>query len=313
MTRRILITGGAGFIGHHLVKYLLKTNNYSLRILDNLSHSNCAKQESLNNLNVEFIRGDVRDQPTVLQVAKDCEYIFHLAAQSNLSRADADPLYAYETNVDGTFNVLLSALKNRCKRVIFTSSREVYGNQNKLPVSESALLKPLNIYGNTKLIGEIFCQLFRIIYDLDVRILRLSNVFGPGDSDRVIPRFSYAVYHDRPLTIYGGDQILDFVWVDDVIHALWDVSQIYNCDTPLNCGSGHGITVRQLAERIGGISQKPFRVRVMPGRKMDVNSFIADTAQMYKVLGWVPDGDFLNHLPNVVHSYGGRVTDSKDV
>ena len=137
--------------------------------------------------------------------------------------------------------------------------------------------------------GELLCRLFREKYGLDVRIIRLSNVYGPGDSDRVIPRFCQAIQNGQPLTLYGGDQVIDFIWIQDAIRALWDVSQLKNCDEPINCGSGHGITVRKLAEQLCSASQTPVELQVLPSRSAEVSRFIADTTYMRTVLGWSPD------------------------
>ena len=127
--KRILITGGAGFIGSHLIDYLLKMEDIQVRVLDNLNHPNSARlDEFRSDSRIEFIYGDVRHLPTVMQAVEKCDLIFHLAAKSNVMRAEADPVYAFETNVNGTFNVLYSALKNIGVHVIFTSSREVYGD-----------------------------------------------------------------------------------------------------------------------------------------------------------------------------------------
>jgi len=302
--KKILITGGAGFIGSHLIDYLLNMNDVQVRILDNLNHPNSARvDEFRNDARLEFIYGDVRHLPTVMQSVQNCDLIFHLAAQSNVMRAEADLVYAFETNVNGAFNVLHSALKNKVERVVFTSSREVYGDPQNLPVAEDAPLRPRNIYGVSKVTGELHCQLFRQQYGLDARIARLSNVYGAGDSDRVIPRFCHAIQNGQPLTLYGGDQVIDFIWIKDAIRALWEISQLANFDEPLNCGSGHGITVRQLAEKLRAVSQTPVELQVMPSRVAEVNRFIADTARMRKILGWSPDDGSLNYLSDVLQSY----------
>jgi UDP-glucose 4-epimerase len=175
-----------------------------------------------------------------------------------------------------------------------------------LPVAEDASLQPRNIYGVSKLTGELHCQLFREQYGLDVRIVRLSNVYGPGDSDRVIPRFCHAIQNGQPLTLFGGEQVIDFVWIKDAIRALWEVSELANCDQPINCGSGHGVTVRQLAEQLCAVSQTPVELQVMPSRVAEVSRFIADNTRMRTVLGWSPDGQSLNYLSSVLESYKAK-------
>jgi len=302
--KRILITGGAGFIGSHLIDALLKMNDIQVRILDNLNHPNAARVDEFRcDSRLEFIDGDVRHLPTVMQAVKNCDLIFHLAAQSNVMRAEADPVYVFETNVNGTFNVLHSALKNGVARVVFSSSREVYGDSQALPVNEDAPLQPRNIYGVTKVSGELQCRLFREQYGLDVRVVRLSNVYGSGDSDRVIPRFCHAIQNGQPLTLYGGEQVIDFIWIQDAVRSLWEISQLTGCNEPINCGSGHGITVRQLAENLCAVSQTQVELQVMPSRVAEVSRFIADTTRMRTILGWSPDSQSLNYLSDVLESY----------
>lgn len=302
--KRILITGGAGFIGSHLIDHLLTMEDIQVRVLDNLNHPNFQRiGEFRSHPRVEYVHGDVRHYHIVMKEVEGCDLVFHLAAQSNVMRAESDTVYTFETNVNGTFNVLHSALQQKVRRVVFTSSREVYGDQTSLPVKENALLQPRNIYGVSKVTGELHCKLFKEQYGLDARVVRLSNVYGPGDSDRVIPRFCQAIQNGQPLTLYGGEQVIDFLWIKDAIRALWEVSQLADFGEPLNFASGHGITIRELAEKLRAVSQSSAELKVLPSRAEEVSRFIADTTRMRAVLGWSPDGHSLDYLSNVLESY----------
>lgn len=302
--RKILITGGAGFIGSHLIDHFLDMDAVQIRVLDNLNHPNFSRvAEFRYHPRLEFVHGDVRDYHTIRQAVDGCDLIFHLAAQSNVMRAESDTVYTFETNVNGTFNVLHSALKENVRCVVFTSSREVYGDPISLPVHEDAILQPRNIYGVSKATGELHCRLFREQYGLDVRIIRLSNVYGPGDSDRVIPRFCQAIHDGQPLTLYGGEQVIDFIWIKDAVRALWDVSQLPDLKEPINCASGIGITIRELAEKLCAISHTSTELKILPSRVAEVSRFIADTTRMCSLLGWSPNGQSLDYLAEVLQSY----------
>src|SRR5262249_25559920 len=142
-----------------------------------------------------------------------------LAAQSNVMGAVYDADYAFSSNVTGTYNVLQAAKSAGVKRVLFTSSREVYGDPEQLPVQETSALRPKNGYGASNAAGEIYCHT-AANEGLETSILRLANVYGTRDRDRVIPLFSQAAASGAPLTLYGGEQVLDFVWIDTVVDAL---------------------------------------------------------------------------------------------
>jgi UDP-glucose 4-epimerase len=301
--KTVLLTGGAGFIGRELAKRLLQNYDIKLRILDNL-HRPGTLVQSVDQERVDFWVGDVRDPSMVNEATKGCHLIYHLAAQSTISDAELDTKYTFETNVAGTFNVLRSAYYNKVQRVVFTSSREVYGQPLKLPVSENAPVAPINYYGRTKLLGERICQYFKAAKSLDVRITRLSNVLGSDVSDRVVPRFFNLALNNKPLTVYGGDQIVDFIWIDDVANALCEIGMSKTFHThALNVGSGSGTTITTLANKIGEICGKPFEIVLMPKRSQDVFGFIADISMMKCLLGWSPLPDPLINLSEVLKFY----------
>src|SRR5438876_1692997 len=183
--------------------------------LDNF-HRPCSGAQHALFESVKFLRTDVRDRSGLAEAMRGCSVVFHLAAQSNVMGAVFDADYAYSSNVTGTFNVLRAAALARVKRVVFTSSREVYGDPRRLPVRESSPLRPKNGYGASKAAGEVYCRA-AMHEGLETVILRLANFYGTRDRDRVIPMFVKDAASGSPLKLYDDDQDLDFVWVDGVV------------------------------------------------------------------------------------------------
>lgn len=235
----MLVTGGAGFIGKHLVRTLQQKGCAPVTV-DNLKRS--ARPNFPN-----FMYGDIRDKEFMRSACHDIDTIFHLAAQSSVLGAVAEPDYSFTTNVGGTLTVLEAARAAGVRRVVFTSSREVYGDVQALPVSEDTRLNPKNAYGASKAAAEMYCGIFP---GLEVVILRLANVYGPGDSDRVVPLFVSAALQGRPIVIFGENKILDLVWIEDAVDALWEASQLPVAGETLNIGAGESIRLQDLAARI---------------------------------------------------------------
>jgi nucleoside-diphosphate-sugar epimerase len=302
---RILITGGAGFIGSHLVRYIRQNSSSDIAILDNLHRVQKTVLDELLSLDgIQFIEGDIRDQEMLAQVMPDTDVVFHLAAQSNVIGAEKDIDYSFSTNVIGTFNVLKACRENKVARVVITSSREVYGDVDSLPVNETTPLRGKNAYGASKVAGEQYCDLFRESYGVDIRVVRLTNVYGSGDEDRVIPLFCKAANHGKPLIVYGGEQVLDFIWIGDVVRALWDVANLPNWSGQMNIGGGQGISIFDLAKKIQEITAIPAsQIEIYPRREFEVKKFVADISNMRSTLGWSPELPSLRHLPEVLTYY----------
>jgi len=220
---RVLVTGGAGFIGSHLVEALVKLG-YEVTVLDNLS---TGKIENLAGVEgqIRFIRGDIRDYETVLRAVEGCEYVFHQAAHVSVAESVEVPQHTISTNVYGTLNVLLASHRNNVKRVIFASSSSVYGDSEVLPQHEGMLLSPVSPYAASKASGEHLCHAFFRSYGLETLSLRYFNVFGPRQDPNspyaaVIPKFITALLKGEAPTIFGtGKQSRDFVYVDNVVSA----------------------------------------------------------------------------------------------
>jgi UDP-glucose 4-epimerase len=293
---KILVTGGAGFIGRHLVDQLVRSNTSHILVLDNL-HRACMPATFAEG--VEFREADIRDRTAVENAMDGCEVVFHLAAQSNVMGAVADADYAFSSNVAGTYHVLQAAVKAGVKRLVFTSSREVYGDPKRVPVRETSPLRPKNAYGTSKVAGEAYCAL-AARGGLEAVVLRLANVYGPGDRDRVIPMFADAAAAGEPLTVFGEGKILDFVWIGTVVDALVKAGLGRSIRGPVNVGSGKGVTIAELARRVVQLSGSSSPVRIVPERDQEVGRFVADITRGKRLLGLSEPEDSLWGLPQTL-------------
>ena len=296
--RRILVTGGAGFIGSHLVRRLVSEGYQAVTVLDNFSRG-CTANLTTVWESIRFVRGDIRDRDVVARLMQNSDVVFHLAAQSNVMGAVQDVNYSSSTNIVGTATVLQAARDAGVRRLVFTSSREVYGDPSHLPVPETAPLCPKNPYGMSKVAGEMCCAM-STGSPLETVILRLANVYGPRDHDRVIPLFIESAQDGRALTIYGGEQILDFVHVSCVVDALMKAAFGKHVDRPVNIGGGKGTTVIELAERILDLTHSDSQIRRMPSRGVEVVRFVADTSRARTLLGIEHHDDPLFLLPELI-------------
>lgn len=250
--KRIVITGGAGFIGSHLVEELSQENE--VIILDNLFTGKIENiMPFLTNNQVCFIQGSITDLTLLQSIFQGVDYVFHQAALTSVPRSVADPVVANEINIRGVLNVLLAARDNYIKKVIYASSSSVYGGNPNLPQKEELPPNPLSPYAVTKLTGELYCRVFTEVYGLPTVSLRYFNVFGPRqDPDSpyaaVIPIFIKKLFAKEPPVIYGdGEQIRDFTFVKDVVQA--NILAATNDVTgPVNVGAGKAVSVNKLAD-----------------------------------------------------------------
>lgn len=293
---KILVTGGAGFIGGHLVNRLTSIGARDIRVLDNLHRG--YSRDSLP-ASVEFLKADIRDPDAVSDAFRGCEIVFHLAAQSNVMGAGADSGYSFNTNVVGTYNVLQSAAGGGVKRMVFPSSREVYGEPLHIPVPETAPLRAKNAYGASKIAGEVYCRL-AAQQGLETVVLRLANVYGPGDRDRVIPLFAAAARAGLPITVFGGQKILDFVWIEVVVDALIQAAFGSYVRGPANIGSGKGTRIVNLARRMIDLSGSVSKIEVVDEREQEVGRFVADISRAKRWLKIPEPEDPLWALPQTI-------------
>jgi len=298
---RIVVTGGAGFIGSHLIDRLLADgvgevvgfDNFWRGRLENLAHLRHEPR-------FELIEGDIRERSAVATALRGASLVYHLAAQSSVMGAVRNVDYTFETNVVGTFNVLRGAVEQGVPRVLFASSREVYGEPIALPVDEESPLLPINSYGASKVAGEVYCRAFRREFGLQTVILRLSNVYGPRDVSRVIPHWMREAIAGRELCVFGGKQVMDFVWVGQAIEALTRAGALQGPVPPINVGSGTGTRIVDLARRIARLAETSARIRLEPARPMEVTRYIASVERMQQILRLEPLLDPLGKLTELV-------------
>src|SRR5215472_13301829 len=303
----ILVTGGLGFIGGHLVDELVAAGASDIRVFDN-GHRAVTPTEAWQGEVVEVIDGDVRDLDSLQDAMQGCKIVFHLAAQSNVMGAITDPEYSSATNVGGTLNVLIAARNEDIRRVVFTSSREVYGDFDRLPVPESTPLHPKNLYGASKAAGGMYCSVYAS-NALQVAVLRLANVYGPRDQGRVIPIFVSKAIQGEPLTIYGGDQIVDFIWIETVIAALLQAGLGEPIPCPLNVGSGVGTTVQELGSRVLEHVSSGSKCIYLPSRSLEVNRFVSDLTLAHRYLGLGCNQDPLAHLSQLIQQTQNEIAE----
>ena len=300
---RILVTGGAGFIGSHLVDRLVADTSNKVVVLDNLRRGKTANLSAAMD-RITFIEGDIRDRATVEKAVEKADTVFHLAAQSNVIGAVTDLDYSFSTNVTGTFEVLRAAVAAGASRMVFTSSREVYGDPLALPVAETAPLAPKNAYGASKAAGEMYCRVLASA-QFQPRVVRLANVYGTRDFDRVIPIFLGQALRNEPLTMFGGQQVLDFVWIEDVLKGLIRAATVDILPGPVNIGSGKATELRRLANRVVEITGSRSEVRIAPAREVEVARFVADTTVQEAALGVAVPLDPLGHLAEMLDFFDG--------
>ena len=294
---RVLVTGGAGFIGSHLTDYLV-SEKHEVVILDNFTRGHreyLAKSLS----DVTVIDGDIRDRDALSQVMKGIDVVFHLAAQSNVVGAVKDIEYSFSTNVVGTFEVLRAASNAGVRRLVFSSSREVYGEAVKLPVGEKAPLNAKNAYGASKIAGELYCPIFRS-EAFEVNVLRFANVYGPRDRGRVIPIFLDNAAAGTPFKIFGGGQLIDFVWIETVVATLCRAAFGPVLPGPVNVGSGKGTSLQKLAEEVIRITGTSSRIEIAPARSYETERFVADIAEGERLLSFTPPDDPLFGLSRML-------------
>jgi UDP-glucose 4-epimerase len=293
VSRRVLVTGGGGFIGSNLVRALLERGD-RVRVLDNFSTGNRRNLEALTD-DVEIVEGELRSYERVHAAVRGIELVFHQGALPSVPRSVHDPLTTSAVNVEGTLNVLLAARDESVRRVVFASSSSVYGNSGTLPRVETASPDPISPYAVSKLAAERYCVGFSAVYGLETVGLRYFNVFGPRQDPTsqyaaVVPRFLLAVAEGRTVPIYGdGTQSRDFTYVANVVEA-----NLLAADAPgasgrvLNVATGRSTSVNELAALIGETVGMPARKEYLPTRAGDVRDSWADVAAAREVLGYEP-------------------------
>jgi len=281
---KVIITGGAGFIGSYVSKKLL-SEGYEVHVMDNLYSG---KKENIHD-GVIFHKADIRNLSEIEPVFAGAKYVFHLAAIPSVQYSIENPVETNEVNVGGTLNVLIASKNAGVKRVVYSASSSVYGDAEKLPISENESAKPKSPYALQKYIGEQYCRLFSKVYDLETVCPRYFNVYGFGQPSvgayaSVIARFLDLKKQNKSLTIVGdGEQTRDFVNVEDVARAnfLSAISDKVGKGESINIGTGKKYSVSEIAKIIGGPIEK------LPPR-IEPKDSLADITLAKKLLDWQP-------------------------
>lgn len=281
---KVIVTGGAGFIGSHLVDELIK-KGFEVHIIDNLS---TGKKENINPKAV-FHKIDIRQLNKIAPIFSGAKFVFHLAALARVQPSIEDPKTSNDVNTSGTLNVLIAAKDAKVKRVVYSASSSAYGDQKTFPLKETFMANPLSPYGLQKYIGELQCRLFSQIYNLETVSLRYFNVYGPRQSSEgayalIIGRFLKQRQLDQPLTVVpDGKQSRDFTHVYDVVRANLLAARSVNVGQGevINIGGGNDYSVNKVANLIGG-PVVFIQSRIEPRRTL------ADISLAKKLLDWQP-------------------------
>lgn len=297
---KILVTGGAGFIGSHLVDRLVEDRMGDVCVLDNFSRGRMEHLAQSQGA-IRVVDGDIRDRNLLGELMCGVNLVYHLAAQSNVLGAVRDLDYSFESNVAGTYEVLRAAAAAGVSRAIFSSSREVYGEPASLPVRETAPIAPKNAYGISKAAAELYCPLFADA-GLNTVIFRLANVYGPRDSGRVIPLFIEQALAGEPLTVFGSGKVLDFLWIGDLIDVLCRAAGCECPDGAVNLGSGKGTNLVDLARRISSLTGSRSEVSIREERQPEVGRYVADVALARRLYRLRCPDDPIEHVAPMVES-----------
>jgi UDP-glucose 4-epimerase len=300
-----LVTGGAGFIGSHLVEALVKRGD-EVRVLDNFSTGN---RDNLAGVakDVEVVKGDLRDLDVVQRAMRNVEVVYHQAALASVPRSVADPLSTHEVCVNGTLHVLLAARDAKVRRVVYAASSSAYGNSQRLPKSETDPTAPLSPYAVAKLAGEQYCAAFSEVYGLETVRLRYFNVFGPRQTPSspyaaVIPLFIQALATGRSPIIHGdGQQSRDFTFVEDVVQAnLLAANAVGVSGHVYNIACGGRTTLLELVRHINTILGTHIAPEHTAPRVGDVRHSMADIVRAREDLGYRPTTDIVRGLRSCV-------------
>ena len=302
---RYLVTGGAGFIGSHVVDALL-AQDHQVRVLDDLS---TGRLENLNGVrhHIEFIQADIRDRRAVARACQGVEYVIHEAAWRSVPKSMADPVGYTEVNVLGTVQVLEASAKAKVKRVVNVSSSSVYGQTTQYPQREDQPTQPVSPYGASKLTAELQCSLFSRAFGLETISLRYFNVFGPRQSlDNqyavVVPKFITCLLRRESPPVYGdGTQSRDFTYIDNVVEATILASQTSGVrGEVLNIALGEEHTVLELLEELNRILGLFIPPSFQPPRPGDVRRTFIDPSTAQRLLNWQGSVPFAEGLRRTV-------------
>ncbi len=301
--KNILITGGLGFIGSHIANELLNDNQ--IVIVDNLSTGNINNLNNPNHENLKIIKEDIRNVD-LDEVTSDIDYIFHLAAMASVPLSIDRPVECNDINLNATINLLKSAVDNNVKKIVFSSSSAVYGENRNMPLKESEPLMPMSPYAASKASCELYLRSFYDSYGLNYTVLRYFNVFGPGQDKNsqyaaVIPNFISAMLEGNQPEIYGdGEQTRDFVFVKDIVKANINAAKSdYN--GVINIASGEKLSINQLFDIVKRTLGSDLEPKYLPKRAGDIKHSLADTSKMEKINFEIDHNNFEKQLEETIN------------
>ena len=307
MAKKVVVTGGAGFIGSHLTEEL-QNRGYYVIVLDDLS---TGKRENIDHFlkkdSVEFVEGSVIDLALLQTLFKGTEYVFHQAAIASINSSIENPLLVNEVNITGTLKVLLAARDNGIKKVIVASSSSVYSNVASIPQNEAMPPDPISPYALTKLACEYYCSIFRQLYGLSTTCLRYFNIYGPRQGiqsqySAVVPTFIQRIADNQPPVVFGdGNQSRDFVYVKDVVSANILAAQS-DAESMYNIGSGQSITINELAREILRLMGKDLELVYKESRPGEVTQSLADVNKA-RAFGYEPQWPIQDGLTETIAYY----------
>ena len=300
-----LVTGGAGFIGSHIVQYLLQ-NNQQVRILDNFS---TGKKENLQGFfnDLEIIDGDLRDPSAVSRAVKKIDVIFHEAAFVSVSQSMIEPKTCYDVNVSGTENLFEESRKAGVRRIVLASSEAVYGESEVIPILEDHKTQPLSPYAASKVINEIYADMYSRSFGIECVVLRYFNVFGPRqrpDSQyaAVIPIFIRSILSDNVITIFGdGNQTRDLIFVHDVVRANLLAAETHSAAGNIfNICTGIETSIQQLVDIFRELFPETVTVQYGPPRAGDINRSAGNPSRAKEKLNFQPQTGITHGLSQSV-------------
>jgi UDP-N-acetylglucosamine/UDP-N-acetyl-alpha-D-glucosaminouronate 4-epimerase len=310
---RVLVTGGAGFIGSNLVAALLERGD-EVRVLDNFSTGSRANLAALGR-DVDVVEGDLRSYERVHTAVRGAEVVFHQGALGSVPRSVQDPLSSTAVNVEGTLNVLLAARDEGIRRIVAASSSSVYGDGGTFPRAESQAPNPISPYAVAKLAAERFCVSFTRVYGIETVALRYFNVFGPRQDPSsqyaaVVPRFIRLIADGEPVTVHGdGGQSRDFTYVENVVRAnLLAAEAVDAAGRVLNIATGSAETVEALADTIGRLLDRAVEKTYGPAQPGDVRESWADVSAAREAIGYEPLVGFEEGLRRTIDAMLGAET-----
>lgn len=301
--KKVLVTGGSGFIGSNLVKKLISDKN-EVVVIDDLSSGFISNISNIDG--VKYINGDIRNRKQVNDAIKGVEVVFHLAASVGNKRSIDFPLIDSQINVLGTLNILEECVKEGVRKIVTSSSAGIFGELKTIPIKEDHPIEPDSPYGCSKLCEEKLCLSYSKLYDLEAVCLRYFNVYGPNQRfdayGNVIPIFVYKMLHNEPIIIYGdGNQTRDFVHVNDVVQANINSANSIGVSEAFNIASGDRITINDLVKLITKNYKKEVKIEYVNKRPGDVMHSLADISFARNEINYNPSVDLEKGINDYVN------------